>query len=105
VADVSLSVDGTVSTGSITVANVAPSLFSANSSGSGVAAAYLIRVRSGVQSIEPILTFSSSSSASSRSRSTSVRRRIRLFLIFFGTGIRGSIYPWCHHRQGSGVST
>ena len=90
VADVSLSVDGvTVSTGSITVANVAPSLFSANSSGNGVAAAYLIRVRSGVQSIEPILTFSSSSQRFEPLPIDLGPETDQVFLIFFGTGIRG----------------
>ncbi|HWQ36843.1 MAG TPA: hypothetical protein VNQ79_28685 [Blastocatellia bacterium] len=49
--------DGTISTGSETVSAVAPSLFTANSSGSGAPAAYAVRVRSGVQTIVPVIRF------------------------------------------------
>ena len=49
--------DGTISTGSEQVAAVAPSLFTANSSGNGVPAAYAVRVRNGVQTIVAVSRF------------------------------------------------
>src|SRR5262249_34069546 len=42
--------DGTVSSGTVQVAQVAPSIFSANANGKGVPAATLLRVRNGQQS-------------------------------------------------------
>jgi len=39
--------DGTVSTGTMQIGAVAPGLFTADSSGQGVAAAYAVRVKAG----------------------------------------------------------
>ncbi|HZS07159.1 MAG TPA: hypothetical protein VFD58_20150 [Blastocatellia bacterium] len=49
--------DGTISTGSEQVAATAPSLFAANASGNGLPAGFVIRVRSGVQTLEPVAQF------------------------------------------------
>lgn len=89
-ATVTISVDRvTVSTGLVTIATVAPSLFSANSSGRDVAAAYLVRVRNQVQSIEDAIEFNPA-------LQRFVPRPIdlgpegdRVYLVLFGTGIRG----------------
>lgn len=48
------SADGNISTGSVDIANVAPGLFSANSSGRDVASGYVLRVRGTQQITEPI---------------------------------------------------
>ncbi|MFN0112549.1 MAG: putative Ig domain-containing protein [Blastocatellia bacterium] len=49
--------DGQLSLGTVNVANVAPSMFSANASGTGYAAAVVFRLKAnGVQSFEPITT-------------------------------------------------
>lgn len=89
-ATVSVTVDGaTVSTGFVTVTGVAPSLFSANSSGRDVAAALAIRVRNQIQTTEEVALFNST-------EQRFVARPIdlgpegdRVFLALFGTGIRG----------------
>ncbi|MFN6204661.1 MAG: hypothetical protein ACK496_19605, partial [Acidobacteriota bacterium] len=89
-ATVTTNVDGaTVATGSVTVTGVAPSVFSANSSGRDVAAALAIRVRNQVQTIEEVALFNAA-------EQRFVPRPIdlgpegdRVFLALFGTGIRG----------------
>jgi uncharacterized protein (TIGR03437 family) len=53
--------DGTVSAGSAQINNVAPSLFTANASGSGLPAAFIVRVRNGVVTTEALYRFEGSS--------------------------------------------
>ncbi len=79
--------DGAVSHGVIDIARVSPSLFSADASGSGMAAAVVLRVRpDGTQVFEPVAEFDSGKV---------VPRPIDLgaasdqvFLVLFGTGLR-----------------
>jgi uncharacterized protein (TIGR03437 family) len=49
--------DGTVSAGSVQINNVAPSLFTANASGSGLPAAFIVRVRNGAVTTEALYRF------------------------------------------------
>lgn len=82
--------DGVISTGGLAINSVAPSLFSANSNGQGVAAAVALRIRAdGSQSYEPVAVFD-------QAQNRFVARPIDLgpatdqvFLILFGTGLRG----------------
>lgn len=82
--------DGTVSTGTIAIANIAPGLFSANADGQGVAAAVVLRIKAdGAQSFEPVFRFDA---ASNRFVAVPVDlgpETDQLFLIAFGTGLRG----------------
>lgn len=89
-ATVTITVDGaTVATGSVTVATVAPSLFSANSSGRDVAAAYLIRLRGQEQLPEEVIEFSSSLQRFIPRPIDLGPESDRVILVFYGTGIRG----------------
>ncbi len=80
--------DGRVSVGTIQVAPLAPGLFSADSSGQGVAAGYVVRLRNGLeQAWEPI--------AQPDEQGKIVARPVELgseeeeaFLILYGTGLR-----------------
>ncbi|MGH9853604.1 MAG: hypothetical protein ACREBD_27510, partial [Blastocatellia bacterium] len=69
-----------VAQGSLTLENVAPSLFTADSSGQGLPAGILLRVKAnGQQAYEPL------------THSAIIRQPgDRLFLILFGTGVRGA---------------
>ena len=87
----SVLVDGQlVADGYITIASVAPGLFSANASGSGLAAAVVLRVKAdGTQTYEPVAIFDPT-------QNKLVARPIdmgpegeRVYLTLFGTGIRG----------------
>src|SRR5262249_56049054 len=50
--------DGAVSNGNVTIANIAPGIFTANSSGNGLAAAIVLRVKPGnVQTFEQMVRF------------------------------------------------
>jgi uncharacterized protein (TIGR03437 family) len=85
--------DGTISTGSITIAPVAPGLFTATADGQGLAAAVALRIKNdGSQIYEPVAFFD-------QSQNKFVPLPIDLgpdlgsasdqvFLILFGTGIR-----------------
>lgn len=95
IAFLSVFVDGQlVSDGYISLAPVAPGLFSANASGAGVAAAVALRVKAdGSQQFEPVAEFD-------QAQKRFVARPIdpgpegeRVFLILFGTGIRGYSSP------------
>lgn len=81
--------DGSTATGTVQIANVAPNLFSANSTGQGVASAIVLRVRSnGSQVTEPISIWDA---AQSRFVPTPIDlgdESEQVFLILFGTGIR-----------------
>lgn len=78
----------TAATGTAQIATVAPSLFSANSSGRDVASALALRVRQGVQSYEPVAVWDAA-----QQRMVPVPIDLgpdgdQVFLILFGTGLR-----------------
>ncbi len=86
--------DGSVATETLRIAEVAPGLFSANANGEGVAAAVAFRVKSdGSQSYEPVAEFDTA-----QNKIVSLPIDLgpdlggatdQVFLILFGTGIRG----------------
>jgi len=81
--------DGSVSTGAVTIAAVAPGLFTANASGQGLAAAVVLRVKeNGSQIFEPVAQFDAA-----QGRVVPVPIDLgpstdQLFLILYGTGMR-----------------
>jgi uncharacterized protein (TIGR03437 family) len=81
---------GEVATGTVTISNVAPSLFSANSNGEGAAAAIVFRRNAaGQDSYEPAVRFDAATN-----RFVSVPIDLgpagdQVFLIPYGTGFRG----------------
>lgn len=81
--------DGTVSAGTVQVATVAPSLFTANASGRDAAAGFALRVTaSGAQINEPIQRFDP---AQSKFVPVPIDVSVsgnQVFLVLFGTGIR-----------------
>jgi uncharacterized protein (TIGR03437 family) len=84
--------NGFVSTGTLQVARTAPSLFSANSSGSGLAAAVVVRVHNDLLTYEPVAQFDA------QNRLVPVPLDLgpetdQVFLILFGTGIRNHSSP------------
>lgn len=89
VARVTISTTGKTSVGLIDIATIAPSLFTANSDGQGLAAAVLLRIRAdGSQSYEPVSQFDSTSK-----RFVAVPIEFggsgeQLFLLLYGTGLR-----------------
>ena len=69
-----------IASGSVQIVATAPSIFTANSAGYGLAAAQLIRIKSdGSQSYEPVTSAVDFGPASDR-----------LFLALYGTGVRGA---------------
>ncbi|MGH9935310.1 MAG: FG-GAP-like repeat-containing protein, partial [Blastocatellia bacterium] len=81
--------NNTVATGAAQISPVAPGLFAANANGQGVASAVVLRVSGGIQSFEAVAVFD-------QAQNRFVTRPIDLgpvtdqvFLILFGTGIRG----------------
>jgi len=84
-------VDGSfVADGLIKVNTVAPSLFSANASGSGVAAAVVLRVKAdGTQIFEPLTRFDTALSRFVAMPIDFGAATDRIFLLLYGTGIRG----------------
>ncbi len=82
--------DGTISSGTIQVASVSPTLFSANSSGNGVAAASLLRITAGgAQTFEPIAQFDAVQNKNVPLAVSLGPTTDQLFLILFGSGVRG----------------
>lgn len=81
--------DGSAAAGSVQISSVAPSLFTANSTGQGVAAAVAFCVRSdGTQSVESVYEWNA---ALNRFVTTPIdlgTEGERVFLSLFGTGIR-----------------
>ncbi len=81
---------GEVATGIVTISNVAPGLFSANASGTGLAAAVVFRRNAaGQDSYEPVVRFDSATN-----RFVAVPIDLgpagdQVFLIPYGTGLRG----------------
>lgn len=88
---ISVSVDGTpVSDGVVTLNTVAPTLFTANSTGRGLAAAVLLRVKAnGAQIYEAISRFDSTQNASVPVPIDFGDETDRLFLLLYGSGISG----------------
>ncbi len=85
---------GIYSAGDIVITPVAPSLFSADASGTGLAAANLIRVRpDGTQVVEPVGAFDSQSSRFLPIPIDLSRSGEQVFLVLYGTGFRGRSAP------------
>jgi uncharacterized protein (TIGR03437 family) len=81
--------DGQVSASTVTIANVAPGLFTANANGQGVPAGLLVRARAdGSQRFEPIATLSPNGQQVPLAIELGPETD-QLFLILFGTGLRG----------------
>jgi uncharacterized protein (TIGR03437 family) len=83
--------DGTFfADGPATISTVAPSLFASNASGKGLAAAVLLRVKAdGTQSFEPVARFDTATSAFVPVPIDFGVATDRLFLLLYGSGIRG----------------
>ena len=81
--------DGSTATGTIQIANVAPSLFTANSSGNGVAAAVVLRVRAnGSQVVEPVAEWNAALSRFVAAPIDLGGENDQVYLLLFGTGVR-----------------
>jgi len=81
--------DTSVGTSTVTIQGVAPSLFAANASGQGVAAAVALRVRAdGSQSYEPVLQFNQAANRFDPVPIDLGPEGDQVFLIGFGTGLR-----------------
>jgi uncharacterized protein (TIGR03437 family) len=84
-----ISGDGTVSTGALNIAPVAPGLFTANASGQGVAAAVALRVKGdGAQSFEPVSLYDQTVKMFVPIPLDLGPQTDQVFLLLFGTGIR-----------------
>jgi uncharacterized protein (TIGR03437 family) len=81
--------DGAVASGALTIASVAPGLFSATADGRGYAAAYAVRVRNGVQSEEPIARWDATQNRFVAVPLDVSNANEQVYLILFGTGWRG----------------
>ncbi len=81
--------NNTVSSGAMAIARVAPGLFTANSDGEGVPAAYIIRVKPGGQQITQDVWVLNQQTGRFIPREIDLTiAGDRVFLILFGTGIR-----------------
>jgi len=79
-----------VSAAAVTIESVAPTLFSANANGQGVAAALALRVRAdGSQVIEPIAQFNAAANRFEAIPLDLGPAGEQVFLVGFGTGLRG----------------
>lgn len=84
-----ISADGSVSSGAVQIANIAPSLFSANSSGQGVVAAIALRVRAdGSQVTEAISRWDTGLNRFVATPIDLSGEGQQVYLVLFGTGIR-----------------
>ena len=90
-ASVSVAASGPHSQGfAVQIGNVAPGLFSANASGKGVAAAEALRIQDGGSRIrEDVITFDTASSSYQAVPLDLGTEQDQVFLILYGTGIRG----------------
>jgi uncharacterized protein (TIGR03437 family) len=78
-----------VASGTLQVAAVAPALFTANSSGMGIASALVLRIKGdGTQSYEPVARFEAGEKAFVAEPIKVGPESDQLFLILFGTGFR-----------------
>ncbi len=84
-----INADGGISRGAVAISDTAAGLFSANSDGSGVAAAYVLRVKpDNSQSYEPVAIFDESLKAFVPLPIDFGPPGDKLYLVLFGTGIR-----------------
>ena len=84
-----ISGDGAVSTGVALIRAVAPSLFTANGAGQGVAAAVALRIKAdGSQSYEPVAQFDAAQNKFIARPLDLGPATDQVYLILFGTGIR-----------------
>ena len=77
-----------VASGNITVATVAPGLFSANADATGVVAGYIQRIKNNVSTEEAILTYDATAKRYITKAVDVSSATDRIYLIIFGTGIR-----------------
>jgi uncharacterized protein (TIGR03437 family) len=81
--------DGAVSTGTIQITTIAPSLFTANASGTGAPAGYIIRVRAdNSQSLEPLVVFDTAQSKFVPAPIDLGPPTDQVIVVLFGTGVR-----------------
>jgi uncharacterized protein (TIGR03437 family) len=81
--------DGQVSTGALSIADVAPGLFSAESSGQGVAAAVVLRVKAnGAESYEPVARYDAAQQRFVALPIDLGEEGDQVYLIAYGTGFR-----------------
>ncbi len=86
---ISTSGDNKIAVGSLQVTRVAPGIFSANSDGRGVAAAFILRVKPDNSQVnEPILRFDSAQARFVSAPYDLGSDADQLFLVLFGTGYR-----------------
>jgi uncharacterized protein (TIGR03437 family) len=77
--------------GNVTIDTIAPAMFAANQNGAGLAAAVLLRITAnGTRTFEPIGTFDTPNNRFVAAPIQLGPDTDQLFLIFFGTGIRGN---------------
>ncbi|MFN0122565.1 MAG: hypothetical protein ACKV2V_18875 [Blastocatellia bacterium] len=79
-----------VGEGTINVTAVKPGLFTFNSGGTGLPAAYLIRVRNGVQTFESLATYNTGTSSFNAVPIDLSASADQVYLVLFGTGIRNA---------------
>ena len=82
------SADGSVAQGTAEVSAVAPSLFSANSDGFGIASGGVLRIASGGQTNEPIAMLDTSANRFVARPIDLGQESEQVFLVLFGTGVR-----------------
>ncbi|MBL8186882.1 MAG: hypothetical protein JNK38_02675 [Acidobacteria bacterium] len=81
--------DGSIAIGSAQISNLAPSLFTANSSGTGVAAAVLLRIgANGSQTVEPVAEWNSALNRFVARPIDLGNDGVQVYLLLFGTGLR-----------------
>jgi uncharacterized protein (TIGR03437 family) len=81
--------DGSISTGTAQIAPVAPGLFSADASGSGLAAATALRIKAdGSQQFEPVARFDAGQNKFVAVPIDLGPETDQVFLVLFGTGLR-----------------
>jgi uncharacterized protein (TIGR03437 family) len=85
--------DNQISLGTINVAKVAPGLFTANSSGQGVPAAVVLRIRNGVQTFEPVSRFDATQGIFVPVPIDQGPDGDVVYLLFYGVGIRNRTQP------------
>jgi uncharacterized protein (TIGR03437 family) len=89
VATVTVTRGGNSVSTSVTVERVAPTLFTANATGQGVAAAVAVRVRGGVQTFEPVVQFNATAGRFDPVPIDLGPEGDQVFLVVFGSGLRG----------------
>jgi uncharacterized protein (TIGR03437 family) len=81
--------DGTISTGDITVADVAPALFTADASGKGLPTGVVFRVKAnGAQVYEPLAQFNTATRKFDSVAIDVSNNKEQVYLVLFGTGFR-----------------